>query len=160
MRSLFEAASPAALVLRREDGEPVVSPVWFRVNGEMLELVVASSDGKLAHLSRDPRCVLLVFEAAPPFRGAQIRATASLVDDEDSTARHALASRYLGRERGAQYADPRAPAAGRRRPAAAQRRSSGCTRAIGRDLLSIDASGRHARQSGVANDRPFPGDRR
>src|SRR4051794_22117641 len=100
MRSLFEAASPAALVLRREDGESVVSPVWFRVNGEMLELVVASSDHKLGHLRRDPRCVLLVFEALPPFRGAQIRGTASLLDDEDSTARLAIASRYLAPERG------------------------------------------------------------
>lgn len=105
MRSLFEAPSPAVLVLRRQDGEPIVSPVWFRVNGELVEVVVASSDHRLGHLRSDPRCVLVVFEALPPFRGAQIRATATLVEDEGSRTRRAIASRYLGPERGASYAD-------------------------------------------------------
>ena len=105
MRSLLDRPSPAVLVLRREDGEPIVSPVWFRVHDEAFEVVVATTDHKLEHLRRDPRCVLLVFEAVPPFRGVQVRGRATIIPDEGAQARLAIASRYLGPEDGARYAD-------------------------------------------------------
>ena len=105
MRSLLDEPSSAVLAIRQEDGEPIVSPVWYRVNADAFEVVVAISDCKLEHLRRDPRCVLLVFEAVPPFRGVQVRGTATLIPDEGARARLAIASRYLGAERGARYAD-------------------------------------------------------
>jgi len=95
MRSLLDAPSPAVLVVRRPDGEPIVSPVWFRVNDEAFEVVVALADRKLQHLRRDPRCVLLVFETVPPFRGVQVRGNATLIPDDGARARLAIASRYL-----------------------------------------------------------------
>ena len=73
MGSLLDAPSPAVLVLYREDGAALVSPVWFQVHDEAFEVVVAMGDRKLPHLRRDPRCVLLVFETVPPFRGVQVR---------------------------------------------------------------------------------------
>jgi PPOX class probable F420-dependent enzyme len=103
--SLLDAPSPAVLTLYREDGEAIVSPVWFRVHGDAFEVVVAVTDRKLAHLRRDPRCVLLVFETVPPFRGVQVRGRATLTPDEGARARRAIAARYLGDERGARYAD-------------------------------------------------------
>lgn len=105
IRSLLDDPSPAVLVLRREDTEPLVSPVWFRVAEDAIELVVAITDGKLEHLRRDPRCVVMVFEAVQPFRGVQVRGVATLVPDEGARTRLAIASRYLGPERGARYAD-------------------------------------------------------
>ena len=68
IRSLLEAPSPASLTLYRGDGDAVVSPVWFREADDVLEIVVAASDHKLAHLRRDPRCLMLIFEATSPFR--------------------------------------------------------------------------------------------
>ena len=65
----------------------------------------ATSDRKLAHLRRDPRCVLLIFEAAPPFRGVMVRERASIVVDEGAQARLAIATRYLGPRGGRAYAD-------------------------------------------------------
>ncbi len=106
VRSLLDDPSPAVLVLRRQDGEPIVSPVWFRVVDDAVEVVVAITDGKLEHLRRDPCCTLMVFEAVPPFRGVQVRGVADLVPDEGARTRLAIASRYLGAERGARYADP------------------------------------------------------
>ncbi len=105
MQSLLDAPSPAVLTLYREDGEALVSPVWFRVLDGALEVVVAITDRKLAHLRRDPRCVLLVFETVPPFRGVQVRGVASLTPDAGARTRLAIASRYLGVERGRRYAD-------------------------------------------------------
>ena len=105
VRSLLDAASPAAIAVYRPDGEAVVSPVWFRVNEGMFEVVMALADRKLEHLRADPRCVLLIFETAPPFRGVQVRGRADIVVDTGAAARLAIASRYLGQDRGRQYAD-------------------------------------------------------
>ena len=105
MRSLLDAASPAVIAVYRPDGEVVVSPVWYRLADDMFEVVMAVNDRKLGYLRADPRCVLLIFETAQPFRGVQVRGRAALVPDEGAAARMAIASRYLGAERGSQYAD-------------------------------------------------------
>jgi len=105
LQSLLEAASPATITLYREDGEAITSPVWFRVDGESIEMVVAATDRKLAHLRNDPRCVLLVFEAVRPFRGIEVRGRVKIEPDDGSASRLAIASRYLGSEAGRAYAD-------------------------------------------------------
>ena len=123
LRSLVDAPSPATLTLYREDGEAITSPVWFRLDGEAFEVVVAGTDRKLEHLRRDPRCVLLIFEAVRPFRGIQVRASASIAPDEGSRVRLAIASRYLGPDGGRAYAalDRRPPGFVIRLPVAGMR---------------------------------------
>jgi len=106
LRSLLDAPSPATLTLYRGDGEAITSPVWFRVHDDAFEVVVAASDQKLEHLRRHPRCVLLVFESVPPFRGVEVRGQATIQKDEGARARLAIASRHLGPEGGRAYADP------------------------------------------------------
>jgi PPOX class probable F420-dependent enzyme len=108
---LLHAASPATVTVMRDDGEPITSPVWFRVTGDRLELVMADGDVKLEHMRRDPSCRVLIFEAAPPFRGVLIRGRAAIRPDEGSLSRRAIASRYLGPQDGRSYAD-----VGRRTP--------------------------------------------
>ncbi len=77
VRSLLEAPSPAVLTTYRKDGGALVSPVWFRWRDAGFEVVIAKGDLKLRHLVRDPRCVLVVFEAVRPFRGVEVRGGAS-----------------------------------------------------------------------------------
>jgi len=103
--TLLEAASPAVLTVYRANGEAVVSPVWFRRHDDAIEVVLATADRKLEHLRHDPRCVLLVFETDPPFRGLRVRGQADPTPDVDARARLAIASRYLGSESGRRYAD-------------------------------------------------------
>jgi len=105
LRSLLTSASPATLTLYREDGRAVTSPVWFRVEGDWFEVVVAASDRKLDHLRGDPRCSLLVFEAVRPFRGVQVTGEATIVPDDGAKTRLAIASAYLGPEGARAYAD-------------------------------------------------------
>lgn len=105
LRTLLASASPATLTLYREDGRAITSPVWFRVEGDWFEIVVAASDDKLDHLRVDPRCSLLVFEAVSPFRGVQVTGEASIAPDEGARTRLAIASAYLGPEGGRAYAD-------------------------------------------------------
>ena len=79
--------------------------MWFRVEGDWFEVVVAASDRKLDHLRADPRCSLLVFEAVRPFRGVLVTGEATIVPDDCARTRLAIASRYLGPESGRAYAD-------------------------------------------------------
>jgi hypothetical protein len=44
VRPLLDAPSPAVLTLYRPDGSALVSQVWFRVNGDAFEVVIAAGD--------------------------------------------------------------------------------------------------------------------
>ena len=101
VRSLLEAPAPAVLTTYRKDGSAHVSPVWFRWGDGAFEVVIAKGDLKLRHLARDARCVLVVFEAVRPFRGVEVRGTCELVECDVSSARAAIAGRYLGVNGGA-----------------------------------------------------------
>jgi PPOX class probable F420-dependent enzyme len=105
--SLLQGAAPATLTTYRRSGEALTTPVWFRVDGEAFEVVIALGDVKLDHLRRDPRALLVIFEAAPPFRGVEARGLAELVEGDVHGARAEIASRYLGPERGRRFADAR-----------------------------------------------------
>jgi len=107
LRSLLEAPAPAVLTTYRRDGSAATSPVWFRYDD--VEVVVAQGDIKLKHLARRPGCVLVVFEAVPPFRGVRVAAEPELVTGDVAAVRLAIASRYLGDERGRRFTDERNP---------------------------------------------------
>jgi PPOX class probable F420-dependent enzyme len=107
VRSLLEAPSPAVLTTYRQDGSVLVSPVWFRWNDGGFEVVIAEGDLKLRHLARDPRCVLVVFEAVRPFRGVEVRGLAELVECDVGPMRAAIAGRYLGVSDGTRFAAER-----------------------------------------------------
>ncbi len=107
VQSLLERPSPAVLTTYRKDGSALVTPVWFRWTGEAFEVVIAEGDVKLRHLARDPRCILLVFEAVPPFRGTEIRGEADLVEADVTPVRADIAGRYLGRNDGERFAAAR-----------------------------------------------------
>jgi len=107
VRTLLEAASPAVLTTYRKDGEALVSPVWFRWAGGTFEIVVAEGDVKLRHLARNQRCIFVVFESVPPFRGIEVRGVPELVEGDVTAAREAIAGRYLGIEAGKRFAAER-----------------------------------------------------
>jgi PPOX class probable F420-dependent enzyme len=107
VRSLLEAPAPAVLTTYRKDGSAHTVPVWFRWTDDAFEVVIAEEDVKLRHLARDPRCVLVVFEAVRPFRGLEVRGVAELVEDDITSVRAAIAGRYLGVGDGERFAAER-----------------------------------------------------
>jgi Pyridoxamine 5'-phosphate oxidase len=107
VRSLLDAPSPAVLTTYRKDGSALTTPVWFRFHDDAFEVVLADGDLKRQHLARTPRCLLVVFEAVPPFRGIEVKGEPELVDGDVTNAREAIAGRYLGVERGRRYAAKR-----------------------------------------------------
>ena len=107
VRSLLDAPAPAILSTYRKDGSASVSPVWFRWEAGAFEVVIAEGDVKLRHLARDPRCVLVVFEAVPPFRGVEVRGEPELVACDVTSMRASIAGRYLGAAGGERFAQER-----------------------------------------------------
>jgi PPOX class probable F420-dependent enzyme len=107
VRTLLDAPSAAVLTTYRKDGSALVSPVWFRRHGGAFEVVIVEGDVKLRHLARDPRCVLVVFETVPPFRGVEVRGEAELVAGDVTAARAEIARRYLGPDAGQRFAAER-----------------------------------------------------
>jgi hypothetical protein len=82
VRSLLEAPSPAVLTTYCKDGSAHTVPVWYRWTGE-------------------------AFEAVRPFRGLEARGVAELVEGDLTSARVAIAGRYLGLEDGERFAAER-----------------------------------------------------
>jgi hypothetical protein len=121
LRSLLDAPAPALLLTYRADGSADMSPEWFRVAGERFEVVVAKSDKKYGHLQRDPRAVLMVFEAIPPFRGVKVRSEVELDDEGVEGARREISARYLGAEKTEDFVAARGPGAVVRLPMSAAR---------------------------------------
>ena len=107
VRSLLEAPSPAVMTTYRKDGSAHTVPVRYRWTGEAFEVVIAKGDMKLRHLARNPQCALVAFEAVRPFRGLEARGVAELVEGDVTSARVAIAGRYLGLEDGERFAAER-----------------------------------------------------
>ena len=95
----------AVLATYRRDGTVLLSPVWQEWREGGFEVVTSSRDVKAAHLRRDPRASIVVCEQSPPYRGVEVRSHARLVTAGVGDAVRRIASRYLGREAGAAYAD-------------------------------------------------------
>jgi PPOX class probable F420-dependent enzyme len=95
----------AVLATYRRDGSVLLSPVWHEWRDGGFHVVTGSSDVKAAHLRRDSRASIVVCEHTPPYRGVEVRGNALLVTEGAGEAVTRIASRYLGRDAGAVYAE-------------------------------------------------------
>ena len=109
LTELLEGPCPAVLTTYRADGSVSTSPVWVGLYDGAFEIVMAAKDGKVRNLRRDPRCLLVMFEARPPFRGVEVRGKAEIESGEQvGRARRSIAVRYLGVEAGERFTNARA----------------------------------------------------
>src|SRR5215469_593392 len=95
----------AVLATYRPDGTVLLSPVWHEWRDGGFGVVTGSRDVKAAHLRRDSRASIVVCEHAPPYRGVELRCTAQLITAGAHEAVRRIASRYLGPQAGAAYAE-------------------------------------------------------
>jgi PPOX class probable F420-dependent enzyme len=102
---LVELSFLAVLATGRHDGTVLLSPVWHEWRDGGFNVVTGSRGVKATHLRRDPRASIVVCEHSPPYRGVELRCSARLVTEAVEDAVKRIASRYLGREAGAEYAE-------------------------------------------------------
>ena len=102
---LLELPLLAVLATHRRDGSVLLSPVWHEWRDGGFGVVTHADDGKVRHLRRDPRANIVVCEHTPPYRGIELRCEPRLVSTGVDEATRRIASRYLGAEAGAKYAE-------------------------------------------------------
>jgi PPOX class probable F420-dependent enzyme len=93
----------AVLATLREDGSVLLSPVWHEWRDGGFSVWVGADDVKARHLRRDPRASILVAESQPPLRGVEVRGIARILEEGAHETAVRIASRYIGREKGAVY---------------------------------------------------------
>jgi PPOX class probable F420-dependent enzyme len=101
---LLQQPLVAVLATYRRSGDVLLSPVWHEWRDGGFDVVSGAQDTKVQHIRRDPRASIVVYEHGPPYRGIEVRAEARLEQTSRDTVRR-IASRYLGDEAGAAYAD-------------------------------------------------------
>jgi PPOX class probable F420-dependent enzyme len=86
-------------------GRPLVTPVWFIVEGDSLVFNTAKDTAKGHALARDPRVTLCVDLERPPFGFVQVQGEAELSEDPAELLRTAtaIAARYMGAERAEEF---------------------------------------------------------
>ena len=86
-------------------GRPLVTPVWFIVEGDSLVFNTGKDTAKGRALARDPRATLCVDLEQPPFAFVQVQGEAELSEDPADVLRTAtaIAARYMGTERAGEF---------------------------------------------------------
>ena len=102
---LLERPLVAVLATYRRSGDVLLSPVWHEWRAGGFDVVTGHAGIKVQHLRRDPRASIVVYEHEPPYRGIEVRSEARLLTDGAKDATRRIASRYLGAEAGAAYAE-------------------------------------------------------
>lgn len=87
------------------DGRPLVTPVWFVVDGNDLVFTTGRDTPKGRALQRDPRIVVGVDDPHPPYSFVQVQGVATLIDDPQEVLAFATrtGARYMGAERAAEF---------------------------------------------------------
>jgi PPOX class probable F420-dependent enzyme len=100
----------AVLATRRRDDTVLLSPVWFEWrDGRMQVWATSENDGKVRHIKRDPRVTIVVANAEWPYKGVEIRGTATISGDGFYEILGRTARRYLGDAAAARMVDSYAP---------------------------------------------------
>ena len=86
-------------------GRPLVTPIWFIVEGDSLVFNTGAATAKGRALARDPRATLCVDLEEPPFGFVQVQGEVELSEDPAELLRTAtaIAGRYMGAERAEEF---------------------------------------------------------
>jgi PPOX class probable F420-dependent enzyme len=102
---LTEGTRTGKLSFLSPSGRPLVTPVWFVLEGDTLIFNTGQDTAKGRALARDPRVSLCVDLEQPPYAFVQVQGEAELSDDLDELVRTAtaIAARYMGPERAEEF---------------------------------------------------------
>lgn len=87
------------------DGRPLVTPVWFIVEGDELVFNTGKDTAKGRAFARDPRVALSVDLEEPPYGLVAVQGTVTLSEDLDELVRTAtaIAARYMGPDKAEEF---------------------------------------------------------
>jgi PPOX class probable F420-dependent enzyme len=93
----------AVMATTRQDGTPLLSPVWYEYADGVFRVVINEGDAKDRHLRRRPWLTLAIVEQAFPYRGVEVAGNAEFIDAGALEATTRMATRYLTPEAARSY---------------------------------------------------------
>jgi PPOX class probable F420-dependent enzyme len=96
VRALFDAPNFVTFATIDPDGQPQLSVVWGKLDGDDLLVSTIKGRRKYANLLRDPRASALVYPAGDPYRYAEIRGQVTITEDPQADLINELALKYTG----------------------------------------------------------------
>jgi len=102
---LTEGTRTGKLGFLSPGGHPLVTPVWFVLEGDTVVFNTGQDTAKGRYLARDPRVSLCVDLEAPPYAFVQVQGDAELSEEPGELVRTAtlIGARYMGPERAAEF---------------------------------------------------------
>lgn len=102
---LTEGTRTGKLSYLAASGRPLVTPVWFILDGQTIVFNTGKDTAKGRYLARDPRVSLCVDLDAPPYAFVQVQGDAELSEEPDELIRTATAigARYMGPDRAEEF---------------------------------------------------------
>ena len=93
------------LAVTRKDGRPLVTPIWFVVDGDDIVFMTHETSGKGRALRRDPRVAMVVDEEVPPYAFVLVEGSVNISEDPGQLLHWAtvIGRRYMGEERADEY---------------------------------------------------------
>ena len=102
---LTEGTRTGKLSYLAASGRPLVTPVWFILEGDSLVFNTGKDTAKGRYLARDPRVSLCADLDAPPYAFVQVQGDAELSEERDELIRTAtlIGARYMGPDRAEEF---------------------------------------------------------
>ena len=93
------------LAVVRKDGRPLVTPIWFVLDGEDIVFMTHETSGKGRAIQRDNRLAMVVDDETPPYAFVLIEGEASVSTDPAELLLWAtrIGGRYMGEDRAEEY---------------------------------------------------------
>jgi PPOX class probable F420-dependent enzyme len=95
-RELFDGQNHATIATIDPGGGPQTSLVWAKTDGGDVLFSTIKGRRKYANLTRNPQVSALVYEAGDPYTYAEVRGTATIIDDPQAELINELALKYTG----------------------------------------------------------------
>jgi PPOX class probable F420-dependent enzyme len=96
---LLEQPLIGVLATRRPDDTTLLSPVWWDWRDGRFSIWADSEEnGKIRHIRRDPRVSFVVANQDWPYRGLEVRGTATISTDDFYGVLARTARRFMGAE--------------------------------------------------------------
>jgi PPOX class probable F420-dependent enzyme len=105
---LSEGTRTAKVAVVRKDGSPLVTPVWFLVDGDGAIVFTTDKRSVKGHaLERDPRVSICVEDDEPPFSFVRVDGVAELSENPAELRPLAtrIAERYMGAARAQEFGE-------------------------------------------------------
>ena len=84
---------------------PHAMPMWYLYQNDELLLQMAPGSQKHKNVERTGKATVVVDQREPPYYAVMVKGDADVLPDTSAAQRLAMATRYLGAERGKRYID-------------------------------------------------------